>query len=92
MITQDRGAFIESIEPKGNLQTALLTAVLEEFLRLFGLDAQGLYPVLELGDNITQSEQVLFGMVELTLRFGLAVAIAGDTGGFLKNLTSVLGF
>ena len=92
VVAQNRGAFVEGIEPEGDLKTALLTAVFKEFLRLFGLDAQGLYPVLELGDDITQTKEVFFGMSELTLGFCLAVAIAGDTRGFFKDLTSVLGF
>ena len=91
VVAQDRGALVEGIEPQGDLETALLTAVLEELLRLFGLDAQGLYPVLELGDDIAQTKQVFFGMSELTLGFCLAVAIARDTRGFFKDLTPVLG-
>ena len=90
VVAQDRGALVEGIEPEGDLKTALLPAVFKEFLRLLGLDAQGLYPVLELGDDIAQTKQVFFGMSELTLGFCLAVAIAGDTRGFFKDLSSVL--
>ena len=92
MVAQNSGALVEGIEPEGDLETTLFAAVFEELLRLFGLDTQGLYPVLKLGDNIAQAKEVFFGMIQLAFRLGLTITITRDTCGFFKDLTSILGF
>ena len=90
MVAEYLGGFVQRIEPQGDLQTALLGGVFKELLCLLGLVAEGFDATFKLGDDIAQSKEVILGMGKLALGFGFAVAIAGNTRGFLEDLASVL--
>ena len=55
----------------------------------FGLGLEGSHLHFQFLDLIADAEQVFLGLFQLVLRLFLAVTVAGDTGGFLKNFTAV---
>ena len=80
---------LEVFQPHGDLQHAELVAVDQILLRRFGLLAQGLHLELQLGNFIVDPHQVFLGALHLALGLLLAVAVFGDTGGLLEDLTAL---
>ena len=83
---------VQPIHPNGNLNALQFLFQGQIFLSLFRLDAQRLYLQFQLGDLVADAQQVIFGIGQLSLCFFLAVAVFGDTGSFLKDLTAISTF
>ena len=83
---------IQRIQPDSHLHSLKLFLQGQVLLCLFRLDLQRLQLQFQLRDLVTNSHQVVFGMGQLPLGFFLAVAVLGNTGCFLKDLTTVCTF
>ena len=77
--------FGQLLQPQADLQRLLFPGQHHILLGLFALGLQGAYPVLQLLHDIPQAHQVILSLLQLALRFGLAVAEPGDSSGFLEN-------
>ena len=73
------------------LEVAQLVAVATVALGLLGLAAQGGDPAFELGDDVADAHQVLTRRLDLALRRGLLRLEAGDPGGLVDDVTTLLG-
>ena len=91
VLPQGFSGAVQGFQPNADLQTLLFLIVGNKFFRLFRLNAQGLYPFLQLAQNIPEAHQVFLGLLKPALRFLLAVAVAGNARRLLENLPAVLG-
>ena len=80
---------VKSADPDGYLQTLALLRQLDELLRLLGLYPQRLYSALQLGEYVSEPEQVLLCGGELSLRFQLLVAEFGYSCRLLEDVAAL---
>lgn len=91
MLPQHLAGALQRLQPDADFQLLLLLVQGDELLRLFRLDAQGLHTALQFREDVPQAHQVFLGLAQAALGLLLAVAVAGDARGLLKNLPAVLG-
>ena len=91
VLPQHLAGTLQRLQPDADFQLLLLLVQGDELLRLFRLDAQGLHTALQFREDVPQAHQVFLGLAQAALGLLLAVAVAGDARGLLKNLPAVLG-
>ena len=67
---------VESQQPQSDLKSALFFGQLQKLLRLLGLLFKRPDSLLELRDDIAQTQEVFLGVFELSLGVDFAVAVA----------------
>ena len=79
----------QTVHPDSYFHALQLVLQLQIFLSLFGLNLQRLQLQFQLGNFVTDAEQIVFRVLQLPLGFFLAVAVLGDTCCLFKDLTAV---
>ena len=87
-----RGDLFERIEPDRDLHALQLVAQHQIFLRLFRLLPERLDLHFQLGDFVSDAQQIVLRRRKTALRFLAAVAAFGDARRLLKNLAPVGAF
>ena len=80
---------IQLLHPEGDFQAPELVPEDQVLFCFLRLSAQGLHLELQFVDLVVDAHQILFGALQLPLSVLLAVTVAGDAGGLLKNLPAV---
>ena len=86
------GELFQGVQPDGNLHTLQFALQFQILLGLLGLLPEGFQLQLQLGNFVTDAQQVVLGVGKLAFGFFLAVAVLGDTGCFLKDFPTVAAF
>ena len=81
-----------AVHPEGDLQLLAAGGKLQELLGLGALLFQGAHPAFQLVQNVVQALQVVLGAGQAALGLVLAVTVAGDAAGLLKNLPALGAF
>ena len=81
--------FLQGVQPNGYFHAPKLVLHFQILSGFFGLHPQRLQLQLQFRGNVTDSHEVILCAGELSLRFFLAVAVFGNTGGFFKDLPAV---
>ena len=82
---------VQGVEPQADFQGLFLLRQREEPLGLFRLLPERGNAAFQLADNVLQTQQIVFGLVQLALGVLLAVAEPGNPCGLLKDFPAVLG-
>ena len=86
------GQLIQRVQPDGHLHALEFLFQFQILFCLFRLHLQRFQLEFQLGHLVADAKQVVLGGGQLPLGFLLAVAVLGDTGGFLENLPAVAAF
>ncbi len=90
LLAQDAPRLPEHGDPQADFNPLFLLREREVALGLFRLLFEGADPAFELGKDVVQAHEVLFGLRQPALGVLFAVAEPGDAGRLLKNLPPVL--
>ena len=86
------GQLVQRIQPDGNLHAFQLVLEFQIFFCLFRLHFQRFQLQFQFRNLVPDAKEVVLGGCQLPLRLLLAVAVLGDTGGFLENFPAVAAF
>ena len=90
-ITQNAAGIVHGAKPQTDFQFLLLAGVFQELFRLICLDFQRTDTVFQLLQNIVQTIQVVLRLTQAIFCLVFLVAILGNTGRLVKNLTAIVG-
>ena len=83
------GELLQRVHPDSHFHALQFVLQLQIFLSLFGLNFQRFQLQFQLGNFVTDTEQIVFRVLQFPLSFFLAVAVLGDTRCLFKDLTAV---
>ena len=90
LLADHRGGTVQHAQPHADLQLLAFGGQQQELLRLDALLFERADAGFELCHDISEADEVFFGLSKALVGVRAAVTVMGDTGGFLKHFAPVL--